>query len=98
MTKPTMVVGKFWAIDECCVSGPHCNIDSARFVPRPGVPLQRVFHGGDGCDIAGVPVEDAPDHVYDSGERKFSGQEALDGDLVGGIEHGRHRAPGAEAA
>src|SRR5204863_7667090 len=48
------------------------------------------------ADVSGMAFQGTLDYVYDSGERKFSGQETLDGDLVRGVEHGRHRAAGAD--
>ena len=39
-----------------------------------------------------MAVEHAAHKLYDSGERKFSGEEALDRDFVRSVEHGRHRA------
>src|SRR5688572_11353309 len=80
----------------CFWSAAQCNIDSARFVPGPAIPMQRILDGPDCSGLAGVPVQHAVHDVYDSHEGKFSGQEALDRDLVGGVEHGRHRAASAK--
>src|SRR5205085_3874291 len=62
----------------------------------PGVPMQRVLDRVDRRHVSGVAVEHSAYHFYDSGEGKFSGQKALDGDLVRRVEHRGRRAAGAQ--
>jgi hypothetical protein len=58
--------------------------------------VQRVVHAADRGDVSGVPLQNPAHNVYDRNEGKFSRQEPLHGDLVGGVEDRRHRSPGPE--
>ena len=77
-------------------SAAHCNFNSARNMPGPGVEPQRVVDRVDRRDLRGVPLQHAVHHFYDSGEGKFAGQEALHRHLVRGVEHRGCRAAGPE--
>src|SRR5437870_1284244 len=94
MMKARRLVAILEAIIGSGLSAAHCNINSARFVPGPAIPLQRVVDAMDGRYGGGVPVEDAIDDFDDRGKGKFSGQEPLHCDFIRRVEHGGHRAAG----
>src|SRR5438105_14834049 len=66
-------------------SARHCNNSSARFVPGPPIPMQRVVDRRDGGHLPGMVLDHATDDIYDWHARMFSGEESRDGGVVRGV-------------